>query len=262
MDGETLEAEIRDAWARGAAFYDEDIGHGRTTPRLHDYWLRLLRRLVGTAPLEIVDVGTGTGFLALLLAELGHRVQGVDLTPEMVDRARRRAERGLQVEFKEGRADALPLADGSVDLVASRHLLWTLPDPRAAVAEWVRVARPGGRVLWFDWISSAGPRMHRLRHRLAKAVRVVQRIERPDEHDYADETYDALPMIALNDLRGIRGFLLGLGVERPRLQILSGLAAAERRELPLWRRVEDRGQFYVAAFPVTKGLKRRLRPDA
>lgn len=261
MAHEQLAAQIQDSWARGAAAYDTEIGHGRTTARLHDYWLKLLRRLVGAIPLDAVDVGTGTGFLALLLAELGHRVRGVDLTPEMLEFARRgAAARGLAAVFQQGRADALPVEDASADLVVSRHVLWTMPDPRAAVTDWVRVTRPGGRVLWFDWMPGQSPRVHELRHRLAQVVRIVQRLEAPGDHEYPEEAYAALPMLALNDLRAIRGFLLGLGVERPRLQVLTGLAALERHELPFYRRIEDRGRHYLAAFEVTPKLKQRLRP--
>jgi len=127
MTTDTLQNQIKGAWARGAATYDQDIGHGGMTDRLHDYWLQLLRRVVGPAPLTIVDVGSGTGFLAVLLAELGHHVQGVDLSPEMLHYARQRAERaGVTVQFETGDATALPQPDSSVDVAISRHLFWTM----------------------------------------------------------------------------------------------------------------------------------------
>jgi ubiquinone/menaquinone biosynthesis C-methylase UbiE len=60
------------------------------------------------------------------------------------------AERGLIVRFEQGDVEQLPFAAGSFDLVASRHLLWTLPHPEAAIDEWIRVLRPGGRLVVID----------------------------------------------------------------------------------------------------------------
>lgn len=98
-----------------------------------------------------LDVGSGTGFLALELARRGRATIGIDLAPEMVAIAQRiRVELGLRAAFTSGDAERLPFVRGCFDLVVSRHLHWTLPHPDQAVAEWVRVARSGGRVAVLD----------------------------------------------------------------------------------------------------------------
>lgn len=255
---------IKGAWARGAATYDLDIGHGALPDRLHGYWLDMLRRLLGTRPLDVVDVGAGTGFLTVLLAELDHHVRGVDLSPDMLAHARERASRaGVQVELAEGEATALPLPDSSADVVISRHVLWTMTDPRAAVAEWMRVARTGGRVVWFDWLGPRGGVEVRGRRWASVAVRAAQRLSVPHEdHSYPAEAYEALPLRGLTDTRAVEAFLLGLGVRDASVQLLAGLAAAERREQPLYRRIEDTSSRYMASFVVTEQVRRALpAPD-
>jgi ubiquinone/menaquinone biosynthesis C-methylase UbiE len=138
---------IRDHWDRRARTFDHEIGHGLVTDEQRRAWLELLRRLAGRAPRRVLDVGCGTGVLALRMAELGHTVTGIDLSPEMIDRARRNAEEeGLRVDFRVGDAAALDWADETYDLVVARHLIWLLPDPERGVAEWLRVLRPEGRL--------------------------------------------------------------------------------------------------------------------
>lgn len=115
-------------------------------------WLAEFDRLLphGRA-LDILDVGTGTGYFAVLLAECGHRICGIDLTPAMLDEARALAEEeGLDIPFEEMDAQALDFPDDCFDVVVSRNLTWTLPDPRQAYSEWYRVLRPGGLLLNFD----------------------------------------------------------------------------------------------------------------
>jgi ubiquinone/menaquinone biosynthesis C-methylase UbiE len=69
----------------------------------------------------------------------------------MLAEARRKAtERGVSVRFEEADAERLPFTSGCFDLVISRHVLWTLPHPQAAVEEWIRVLRPGGRLVVVD----------------------------------------------------------------------------------------------------------------
>ena len=109
----------------------------------------MIRRPGG--PLDALDVGCGTGFLALELAARGHRVTGIDFAPAMLAGARdKAAAQGLAVRFEQGDAEQLPYPDGSFDLVISRHVLWTLPHPEAALDEWLRVLRPGGRLAVID----------------------------------------------------------------------------------------------------------------
>ena len=107
--------------------------------------------LAGRSALDVLDAGCGTGFLSLELAARGHCVTGVDFAPAMLVEARRKAaEQGASVRFEEGDAEQLPFAAGSFDLVVSRHVLWTLPHPEAAIDEWIRVLRPGGLLAVID----------------------------------------------------------------------------------------------------------------
>jgi len=99
----------------------------------------------------VLDVGCGTGFLAFELSALGHRVIGIDFAVAMLGEAARKAtKRNVSVRFQQADAEALPFASRSFDLVISRHLLWTLADPEAAIDEWIRTIRPGGRLVVVD----------------------------------------------------------------------------------------------------------------
>jgi SAM-dependent methyltransferase len=87
----------------------------------------------------------------LRFSELGHIVTGIDLSPRMIDRARRKAEEaGLQIDFNVGDAGELEWADESFSLVVARHVIWNLPHPERALAEWLRVLRPGGRLVLIE----------------------------------------------------------------------------------------------------------------
>jgi SAM-dependent methyltransferase len=97
-----------------------------------------------------LDVGAGTGRLAARLAGHGLRVAAADPFPAMLERLRRRDPR---IETVVARGDALPFADGAFDLAYSVAVMHHIADPRrvrGAIAEMVRVTRPGGRVLIWD----------------------------------------------------------------------------------------------------------------
>jgi ubiquinone/menaquinone biosynthesis C-methylase UbiE len=142
---------IRHHWDGRASTFDDETGHGLFSDEQRKAWLDLLARLAGRAPQRVLDVGCGTGFLTLMLAQLGHEVTGIDLSQQMIDRAGRKAEHaGLQIAFRIGDAVAIDCADEAYDLVVARHLIWTLPDPQRGVAEWLRVLRPGGRLILIE----------------------------------------------------------------------------------------------------------------
>jgi ArsR family transcriptional regulator len=113
---------------------------------------RAVSRLVPPG-LAVADVGTGTGILAGELARLGCRVVAVDHSPRMLEAARAKLEAdGIEgVELRAGPAETLPLADAEVDAAFAHMVLHYLASPPDALAEMVRVVRPGGLVVLVDF---------------------------------------------------------------------------------------------------------------
>jgi SAM-dependent methyltransferase len=109
--------------------------------------------LSGIAPgQKVLDVATGSGNVAIVAAQAGAEVIGLDLTPELFDAARRRlAEAGLEVELVEGDAEDLPYPDDSFDRVLSAMGVMFAPRHEQAAAELVRVCRPGGVIGVAAW---------------------------------------------------------------------------------------------------------------
>lgn len=115
-------------------------------------WLAELKRALPQGKsLDVLDAGTGTGFFAFLLAAEGHRVTGIDLTPEMIDEAKRLAEcLGLKIKFCVMDAEKPDLPPASFDAVVTRNLTWALPHLGDAYKNWRALLRPGGVLINFD----------------------------------------------------------------------------------------------------------------
>jgi ubiquinone/menaquinone biosynthesis C-methylase UbiE len=102
-----------------------------------------------------IDSGTGAGTLALALAPLVREVVGVDLVPELLERARKGAPEN--VTFVEGDATNLPFETGSFDLACTRRTLHHIAHPEPAIAELARVTVPGGHIFVDDQIAPVDP---------------------------------------------------------------------------------------------------------
>ena len=161
-----IEQRVKDYWTQRS----HDFGAVRKNElenEMGQRWLHEIERFLPEGrSLDILDVGTGTGFFAILLAEKGHRVEGIDLTPAMLEEARTLAkQRNLDITFREMDAQNLLYPDAVFDVVISRNLTWTLPDPERAYASWFRVLKPGGVLLNFDADYAAHVRSHSVQNR-------------------------------------------------------------------------------------------------
>ncbi len=101
---------------------------------------------------SVLDVGCGTGVVALTAARLGARVSGLDLTPELLEHARANSDiAGCNIDWTEGDAENLPYPDASFDVVLSQFGHMFAPRPDVVVREMRRVLKPGGRVAFATW---------------------------------------------------------------------------------------------------------------
>ena len=143
-------------WDREALTFDREADHGLADPECRAAWRDLLADALPDPPARVADLGCGTGTLSLLLAEEGHTVTGVDFSPAMVERARAKA--GHLAEFHVGDAAEPPLEPAVHDVVLSRHVLWALPDPAAALTRWIGLLAPGGRLVLVEgrWHTGGG----------------------------------------------------------------------------------------------------------
>jgi len=111
-----------------------------------------IERLALAPGARVLDVACGSGNLSLPAARVGAIVTGLDIAPNLIETARERAfaER-LNINFDEGDAEQLPYADGSFDVVVTMFGAMFAPRPEKAVAEMLRVCRPGGRIAMANW---------------------------------------------------------------------------------------------------------------
>jgi ubiquinone/menaquinone biosynthesis C-methylase UbiE len=118
---------------------------------------QIVRFLAPSGDERALDSGTGTGALAFALAPHVREVVGVDIVPELLEQARKRAAEVPNVTFVEGDANELPFGYGEFDLAGSLRTLHHLPRPELAMAELTRVTRSGGRLLVIDQIAPVDP---------------------------------------------------------------------------------------------------------
>ncbi|SEQ85409.1 Methyltransferase domain-containing protein [Streptomyces sp. yr375] len=138
-------------WDAAAPAFDDEPDHGLRDPEVRAAWARRLRTWLPERGCAVLDLGCGTGTLSLLVAEQGHRVTGVDLSPPMIDLARAKLA-GHDAVFLLGDAAAPPVGGQRFDALLVRHVLWTLPDPARVLRHWRGLLRPGGRLVLVEGV--------------------------------------------------------------------------------------------------------------
>jgi SAM-dependent methyltransferase len=146
-------------WDRQAASFDDAPDHGLRDPAVRSAWMSLLMPFLPAAPARIADLGCGTGTIAVLLGEAGHRVSGIDLAPGMVERARAKAaEASVDADFEVADAMTPPWPNATFDVVLARHVLWALPDAALGLDRWFSLLKGDGRLVLIEgrWGTGAG----------------------------------------------------------------------------------------------------------
>ncbi len=132
----------REGWAHFAPL------EAMTTPTA----ARLVKHAGVKAGDRVLDVACGTGVVAITAARLGAKTTGLDLTPQLLARARENAQiAGVDIDWHEGDVEALPFGDGTFDVVLSQFGHMFAPRPEIAVQEMLRVLKPGGTIAFSTW---------------------------------------------------------------------------------------------------------------
>ena len=247
-DDTHLRAAIVHAWNEGAATYDDHRRHGILHEDESVAWSRMATAIFGDprrteVPIKrVLDVGTGTGLMALLAAELGHDVTGLDMSEAMLDRARRKArELRLDVRWDVGDAEDPPYAPGTFDILVSRHVAWTLLHPAETLETWSTLVRPGGLVAILDGAyGGVGP--------VARVARwwLARRHPGGSDHAYPHEVQERLPLARQRSTEEVARLMRSVGLQGVKVRPLTEIERVERSHMTRAERLADTWIRYLA----------------
>lgn len=143
--------EIKTYWNQRAYGYSQST-HEELKGDSFEYYTQVLTESapVGSG-LKCLDIGCGPGLFSTLLAKMGHEVTAFDYSEDMLEQAKLNfIECAVCVETAQGDAQNLPFADNTFDYIVSRNVMWCMEQPERAYSEWLRVLRPGGRMMVVD----------------------------------------------------------------------------------------------------------------
>ena len=250
--------ENRQYWTQRSPGYSQ-VNQAELHTISHDLWKNYLSETIQKQfssrkckKIKALDIGTGPGFLAIILAEAGFEVTGMDLTESMLEEAEKNA--GYlkeRISFIQGNAERTDFADESFDILVCRNLTWNLPDPDLAYKEWHRILKKEGMLLVFDanWYRY-------LFDRQAKQAYEEDR-QNTKEHGIKDENigenFDVMEEIALH---------MPLSkVIRPSwdIQVLAALGMEVHADTEVWQKLwneEEKINFASTPMFMVKAIKR------
>jgi SAM-dependent methyltransferase len=223
------QARITAFWDAVSDAYDRERGNvPRPGSREESAWIEALGRLLPDPPARVIDVGTGTGFVARIAALRGHPVVGIDLSEKMLDVARLRArDSQVVITFLRGDAVAPAFPAGSFDALTNRSLIWTLLELDQALIAWRSLLRSGGRLICVYGLveprASDSTSSLRPRHRSRGAF---------FDQYYPPETQDLLAASELSEHQTLIDAVTAAGFASPEVHVLDVNDPDEGTPLP------------------------------
>jgi 2-polyprenyl-3-methyl-5-hydroxy-6-metoxy-1,4-benzoquinol methylase len=152
-------SEAQQFWDNESALFDNEPDHGLREASVREAWQQVLKPCFPSIPAQILDVGCGTGSLSVLLAEWGHVVTGIDISPAMIGLAQEKAKTHQQeIDFRVMDAAFPSFLPATFAVIVCRHLLWALPEPEKVLQHWVTMLKPDGYLVLIEgfWHTGAG----------------------------------------------------------------------------------------------------------
>ena len=141
---ETLKSRLKTMWEAG--------DFSKVAQHIEQAATDFVGRLDIRPGMKVLDVACGSGNLAVLAAEKGAAVTGIDIAENLVNTAKRRAAKtGLEIKFEQGDAESMPYGDDTFDVVMSMFGAMFCPRPDVTASEMIRVCKPGGTIAMANW---------------------------------------------------------------------------------------------------------------
>ncbi len=242
-----VKSVVRSYWDQRSQTYG--IGTYKSQSEAERLWSGILKNTIRMDKnLNILDVGTGTGFLALLLAEMGHNVTGIDISRRMLEKSRQNADTmNLSIDFMHGDAERLPFEDETFDIVVNRNLLWTMPDPMAAACEWSRVMRSGGKLVLIDGKWHDSTTVMRLRRFLGGLVAFITEKQNPLTFtSHYSKIKDQLPFFSGSDPVDVANLFSGVGLKNISVNHLERIREFENKNRSISYNIANNPSLFMA----------------
>ena len=231
---DVIKDKIAENWSLWAKEYDNQHSHGLKSEEEKNAWLRFIKDLVHDKKIKVLDVGTGTGFLGLLCAQIGCEVRGIDISEGMLSEARKKARifGYKNIFFDMCDAENLDEVSNKYDMVINRHLLWTLPNPQKAVNEWFRVLKPGGKLVIIDGDWFYDNKINKIKVFLGKLLKSIMEGKSAfNKGSYDSELIEKLPMMKDKNARNITELLRKNNIYKVETLSLDCIEKIEKKQM-------------------------------
>lgn len=232
-------------WNLMYSSYDKFYGHSIKTHEEMDAWIGLFSDLIPKKGMDVLDIGCGTGEMSILLAQLGHRVTGIDLAEKMLQVADNKTKkRGLNVKFIKGDAEDPPFDSNEFDVIVTRHLFWTLLQPEKAVKCWKRILKNNGKIIIIDGVYYDLSLKGKILLLISDILIFLIDRKKP-QRGYSKEINSILPNLGGMPLKKAKNYLDLEDFKNIQVVNLENIIKIEKKTMPLRKRLAFRKEYYA-----------------